>query len=92
MSTECLIHIWKALNVPDYPIKIAKQMVKENGMATRACTNERLIEAGRSVISQKTCLNDAVKLWNALPAVVTSCGTHMQIKKQAKIFAKTLPV
>ena len=40
--------IWKSLNVPDYPIKIPKQMVKENGMSTRACTNERLIEAGRS--------------------------------------------
>ena len=40
--------VWKALNVQDYPVKIEKQSVKEVGPATRASTNERLIENGKS--------------------------------------------
>ena len=36
-------------------------------MSTRACTSGKLIESGRSVITQKTCINDAIKLWNKAP-------------------------
>ena len=52
--------VWKALNVPDYPIQLSKQSVKVNGTSTRACTIGRLIESGKTCLSQKTCLNDAI--------------------------------
>ena len=84
--------VWKALNVTDYPIEVTKQTANESGPTTRATTVVRLIENGLSCLSQKTCINDAVRIWNKLPTTVTECATFGQIKKQAKTFAKTLPV
>ena len=84
--------IWKALNIKDYPLKVERQTVKVSGTATRAGTSGKLIEVGRSMIAQKTCINDAIKLWNKAPKEVTQCTSLYQIKKQSKLFAKTLPV
>ena len=63
--------IWKSLNVPDYPIQIARQTVSVDGPSTRSSHDGRLIEKGYSCLSQKTCLNDAIRLWNKLPKSVT---------------------
>ena len=63
-----------------------------SGPATRAGSTGRLIETGSSCISQKTCINDAIRLWNQLPLKVTNCDSMHQIKKQAKMFAKTIPI
>ena len=84
--------IWKSLNVIDYPIQLPRQVIQISGPSTRACTNGRLIESGFSSLSQKTCINDAVKMWNSLPDSITMCETLSQVKKQAKLFARTLPV
>ena len=59
---------------------------------TRACTSGKLVETGKSVITQKTCKNDAIKLWNSLPKYVQTCSSHSEIKTQAKIYVKSLPV
>ena len=45
--------VWKALNIPDYPIQIEKQSVKVTGTSTRACTTGRLIESGKTCLSLK---------------------------------------
>ena len=84
--------IWKALHVENYPIKVERLSSNGNGTTTRACTRGKLVEAGRSVIAQKTCINDAIKLWNKAPRRVTECLTLSQIKIQSKLYAKTLPV
>ena len=84
--------IWKSINIENYPIQIEKQTPHENGPNTRACTGGRLIESGSSCLSQKTCINDAVRIWNQLPVSITGCNSFNQIKKQAKLFAKTLPI
>ena len=84
--------VWKALNVKNYPIQVEKQVGAEQGPTTRATTSGRLIEHGLSCLSQKSCINDAVRLWNKLPSSVTECVSLYQIKKQANIFAKNLPV
>ena len=84
--------IWKSLNVPNYPIQIKKQTPHEGGPATRADVKGRLIETGNSCLSQKTCINDAVKIWNQLPDAVTNSKSFYQIKKQAKIYARSLPI
>ena len=84
--------IWKSLNVPDYPIQIARQTVSVDEPSTRASHDGSLIEKGYSCLSQKTCLNDAIRLWNKLPESVTKCESFNQIKKQAKMFAKLMPV
>ena len=84
--------IWKALNIENYPLKLERQTVNENSIATRACTSGKLVESGRSVIAQKTCVNDAIKLWNNAPLQVTQSLTLSQIKAQSKLYAKTLPL
>ena len=73
-------------------IQVERQLWTEQGPITRATSTGRLIEQGTSCLSQKTCINDAVRLWNKLPATVTDCISLSQIKKQAKLFAKELPV
>ena len=84
--------VWKSINIKNYPIQIDKQTTHEYGTNTRACTNGRLLNSGYSCLAQKTCINDAVRIWNQLPASVTECDSFYQIKRQAKLFAKTLPV
>ena len=69
-----------------------KQIVNLVGTNTRASSNGRLIESGKSCISQKTCVNDAIKLWNQLPDEVTSSKSLSQLKIQTKKFVKTLPL
>ena len=59
--------------------------------STRACTSGKLQESWKSVITQKTCKNDAIKLWNSVPKHVQSSKSLNEIKTHAKIFAKTLP-
>ena len=80
--------IWKALNIQDYPIKIEKQTVKDVGTVTRACTCGRFVIGEKSCISQKTCLNDAIRIWNQLPTNVTQCLSFNQVKIQSKLCAK----
>ena len=54
MNAECKIkEIWKSLNIKDYPLKVERQMSTENMRVTRAITQERLVEHGKSTISQK---------------------------------------
>ena len=84
--------IWKSLNIDNYPIKLEKHSESRAGTSTRACTSGKIIEHGKSSISQKTCINDAVRLWNQLPVEVTQCETFSQIKMQAKRYAQTLPL
>ena len=44
------------------------------------------------VITQKTCKNYAIKLWNSGPKHVQSWKSLNEIKTHTKIFAKTLPI
>ena len=84
--------IWKALKIQNYPLKVQKHIINDDVATTRACTNGRLIESVKCKISQKSCINDAIRLWKQLPTEVTSCTTKGQIKTQTKIFVKTFPV
>ena len=84
--------IWKALNIVNYPLKVDRKAVNVEGISTRACTSGRLIESGKSCISQKTCINDAIRIWNQLPIEVTSSKTLSHLKMQTKKFVKTLPI
>ena len=84
--------IWKALNIDNYPLKVQKHTVNSDTVNTRACTFGKLIESGKSLVSQKCCINDATKLWNNLPSDLKNCLSISQIKLQTKKFVKTLPV
>ena len=84
--------IWKAINIEHYPLTITKHGENDSAPLTRSCTNGTLVEQGKSVLSQKSCKNDAVRLWNSLPKYIQSCATLNEIKTQSKIYVKSLPV
>ena len=82
----------ESININNYPLKVQKHTFTNDTVTTRACTNGKLIESWKWLISQKLCINDATKHWNQLPTEVTNCMTIGQIKKQTKLFVKTLPI
>ena len=57
-----ILEIWKALNVENYPLKIDTKVVNNDSTNTRAMTANKPIEVGHSVLSQKTCISDAIKV------------------------------
>ena len=87
-----LLEVWKALNVDDYPLIIKRQVNNDEGMSTRADQAGRPIEIGKSALTQKTCVSDAIYLWNRAPKDVTESKTIYQAKKEIKSFVKTLPI
>ena len=52
----------------------------------------RPIEIGKSNIVQRSCVNDAIRLWNLAPPNITESSSLYQAKKEIKKYARTLPV
>ena len=50
-----LVEIWKALNVEGYPLKINRQVLRNDATNTRACDRGRPIEIGISTLTSNTC-------------------------------------
>ena len=82
-----LLEMWKALNIPKYPLEIKRQSQNENGVTTRADNKERPCEIGRSCLTQKTCISDAIRLWNLGPENVHLCRTVYQAKREIKLLS-----
>ena len=61
-------------------------------MNTRAMASRKPLEIGNSYITQKTCISDAIKLWNLTPVELKNANTLYAIKKATKIFVKTQPI
>ena len=87
-----LLEVWKALNVPKYPLKIKQQSENHEGALTRADTNKRPCDIGKSTITKKTCVSDAIRLWNLAPDSIKQSKTVYLAKKDFKKFVKNLPV
>ena len=87
-----LLEIWKALNVDDYPLKVQCQSRSESRVSTRADTVQKPLEVGRSALTQKTCISDAIRLWNMAPELITTCPSQSLVKLEIKKFARQLPI
>ena len=87
-----LLEIWKALNVDNYPLKVDKQMSHEARVSTRADTTGKPIEIGKSALVQKTCVSDAIRLWNLAPDTITNCLSQSQVKTEIKKYVRRLPI
>ena len=87
-----LLEMWKALNVDNYPLSIKRQEIIAEGMSTRADQAGRPIEIGKTALTQKTIVSDAIYLWNRAPHNVTESKSIYQAKKEIKSFVKTLPI
>ena len=79
-----LVEIWKALNVDDYPLTVVKQTKDNSRVNTRADTKEKPIEIGKSVLMQKTCISDAIHVWNNAPEKFIKSITLSQAKTEIK--------
>ena len=86
-----LLEIWKSLKLNNYPLQVEQQSPKTETISTRACTIGRLCEVGKSDILQKTCISDAIKLWNRAPAVITTSESLWKAKKEIKKICKKTP-
>ena len=87
-----LLEIWKALNVPKYPLELKKQSTNHLGVATRADTKERLCDIGKTTIAKKSCISDAIRLWNLAPEKIHLCKSLYQAKSEIKNYIKSLPI
>ena len=87
-----LLEIWKARNIVGYPLQISQQSTYNQRVTTRADKKERPIEIGKSALTQRTCISDAIRLWNRAPESVTTSTSEYQAKARIKEFVKTLPI
>ena len=83
--------IWKSLNIPSYPIEVSRQEVVPDRTNTRANHAGRLIKVGKKALTQKTCISDAMKLWNEAPLELKNCTSIHQLKAATRSYVKTLP-
>ena len=86
-----LMEIWKATNIEDYPLKLNKKVVEHDKKNTRACNQGRLIIPGFKPIMHKTCITDAMQIWNIAPITGTTALTLAAAKNATKYFVNTLP-
>ena len=87
-----LLEMWKSQNIVDYPLKVGRQEKIENTCTTRASTQGRLIELGRSTTAKGSSTGDAIRIWNMAPKDIKDSRTVYQVKERIKAYAKTLPV
>ena len=84
--------IWKVMNIVDYPLKIKLNEVQVDHVATRAMVNRTPLEMGSTTLKSKTCVSDAIKIWNLVPNDIKKCSSLNSLKRKVKEFVKTLPI
>jgi hypothetical protein len=87
-----LLEVWKALNMDNYPLSVDRQEVNKNGMLTRGDLACRPKEIGKTILTQKTCVSDAIHLWNQAPKIIKESNSVYKAKKEIKAYVKLLPV
>ena len=87
-----LLEIWKATRVEDYPLQVKHQSVPEVGTHTRAATSGKIIEVGKSNLTQKSSISDSIRIWNFAPNTVTEANSLYLAKKCIKNYVKSLPI
>ena len=87
-----LLEIWEALNMNDYPLKVQRQSSNDFRVSTRADMTDKPVEIGKSLIAQKTCVSDAICLWNIAPEIITTCSSLSIVKSKIKKYVMQLPI
>ena len=82
------MEVWKALNVQKYPLSIEQQSQNHEGVITRADTQERPFDIGRDTLTKRTCISDAIRLWNLAPEKITQSTSVYQAKQEIKKFVQ----
>ena len=84
--------MWKVLKVDNYPVKIKLDEAQVDKMETRAMSNRTPKELGTTTLISKTCISDAIKIWNHAPMDIKNSETIYSVKKKVKEYVKTLPI
>ena len=87
-----LLEVWKALNVPKYPLQVSRKQSSDDQMNTRACTNGRLMEEKVSKVMSSSCVGDALKIWNHAHDNLKNILTINSMKNAVTEYVKTLPI
>ena len=87
-----LTEIWKALNVPKFPIKVNKQQTPNDSRTTRGVTTGKLIEEGSSNLMVNSFIGDATRLWNKAPLAIKTTQSLFSAKTEIKKFVASLPI
>ena len=74
------------------PIKDKKQVVNSQGTVTRAASEGKPCDIGLKLLTKKTCVSDAIRLWNRAPNSITKSTTLNNVKKEIKTFVRSLPI
>ena len=61
-------------------------------MNTRAMTSNQPIEIGKKLLTQRTCISDAIRVWNLAPNDLKNIPNIHAMKKATKLYVKTLPI
>ena len=61
-------------------------------MATRAMTKRTPVEQGNTNLLSKTCISDAIRIWNQAPMNIKTSSSLYSLKKSIKDYVKTLPI
>ena len=87
-----LLEVWKSLNIKSYPIqwKNRKDEIKREGLKTS--NKPQLVTNGKTLIQSQTFINDGANVWNKAPIVIKECKSLYAVKKQIKLFVRTLPI
>ena len=65
--------------------------VSSDSAHTRSITNGKLVETGKSELTQATFIKDAIKAWNSTSEEVKQSLTYNVAKKSIKASVKTIP-
>ena len=79
-----LLDMWKANNLKKYPTKVKLVECIGEKSTTRAVTNGKLQEEGRTVLAKNTFYNDAVVAWNRAPDSIKNVLQSGQLKNRSK--------
>ena len=75
-----LLEVWKSVDV-----EIATKVGNEETANTRAMTSKQPLEIGVSSLTQRSCISDAIKLWNLAPTELKNVSTLYAMKKATRI-------
>ena len=87
-----LLEVWKSQNIKSYPTKwkTRKEELKREGLKSN--NKPELVINGRTHLQSLTFINDAANVWNNAPCAIKECTSLSTVKKQIKIYIKTLPI
>ena len=83
-----ILEIWKAVNVENHPNQVNVIKHDQSDRTSRGMTKGLLQENS----TPKTCIGDAVRLWNKAPETIRSAKSLAIAKKMTKVYCKSLPI